>query len=83
MEKEMSYARFGWDDSEVYVFMHVGGFLECSACLLAHEEGEPFDANDTQTMINHLKKHESAGYNVPRHIYALLWEDDKENFSAR
>jgi hypothetical protein len=25
----MSYARFGWEDSDVYVYEHVGGYIEC------------------------------------------------------
>jgi hypothetical protein len=81
-EGAMSYARFGWNDSDVYVFMHVGGFLECCACLLAHEEWESFNAGDTKTMVDHLKKHEASGHTVPRDIYDLLWEDDKDNFGG-
>jgi len=38
----MSYARFGWDGSDVYVFMHVSGHLECCACILAHGDWESF-----------------------------------------
>ena len=76
----MSYARFGWDNSDVYVFMSVGGWLECCACILAHEDWESFQAGNTKTMIDHLKKHEGSGHHVPRHIYDYLWEDDKENF---
>jgi hypothetical protein len=30
----MSYARFGCDRSDVYVFMHAHGFLECCGCVL-------------------------------------------------
>jgi hypothetical protein len=76
----MSYARFGWDGSDVYVFAHVGGFLECCACILSHEDWESFQASDTQTMVDHLKKHEMSGHGVPKSIYKYLWEDDKENF---
>jgi len=75
----MSYARFGWDNSDVYVFLHVGGFIECCACVLAHEDWEPFHAGDTQTMVNHLKKHEISGHVVPPSVYERLWEDHEEN----
>lgn len=34
----MSYARFGWDGSDVYVFMHTGGFLDCCGCCLQERE---------------------------------------------
>jgi hypothetical protein len=33
-------------------------------------------------MIDHLKRHEEAGENVPQDIYESLWEDDKENFGV-
>ena len=78
----MSYARFGWD-GDVYVFMSVGGWLECCACILAHEDWESFQAGDTKTMVDHLKKHEAAGHQVRRDIYDALWEDDKENFGGK
>ena len=79
----MSYARFGWDGSDVYVFMHVGGWLECCTCILSHESWESFQAGDTKTMADHLKKHENAGHQVSRDIYDALWEDNKENFGKR
>ena len=74
----MSYARFS--NGDVYVFMHVNGWLECCACWLSHGEWESFQAASTQIMVDHLKKHEVAGHKVPRDIYDYLWEDDKENF---
>lgn len=76
----MSYARFGYN-SDVYVFMHVGNWLECCMCILSHEENsESFSANDTQTMIDHLKKHEVNGHCVPPKIYSYLLEDNEKNF---
>lgn len=78
----MSYSRFLSYD--VYVFMNVGGFLDCCACILAHGEfGESFRAGNTQTMVNHLKKHEDAGHRIPSGIYDRLWEDDEENFNGK
>lgn len=37
----MSYARFGWDGSDVYVFYGVGDVFECCGCLL--QKGEWVD----------------------------------------
>lgn len=34
----MSYARFGWDGSDVYVYMDVNGYLNCCMCLLQDVE---------------------------------------------
>jgi hypothetical protein len=79
----MSYARFGWDGSDVYVFAHVGGFLECCMCFLDdHQDEGSFQAGDTQSMVDHLKKHEASGHTVPESIYKDLWDDDKENFGV-
>jgi len=67
---------------DVYVFMHVGGFLECCMCLLLDESGEGwgFQADSTEKMISHLKEHEKAGHKIPSDIYDNLRADDKENF---
>jgi hypothetical protein len=79
----MSYARFGWDGSDVYVFMHVGGHLECCMCFLDdHQDEGSFQAGGTQSMIDHLKRHELAGHVIPLDIYDNLWADDKENFGG-
>lgn len=34
----MSYARFGWGGSDVYVYLDVGGYLTCCGCLLEKRE---------------------------------------------
>lgn len=34
----MSYARFGWDDSDVYLFFNTDGKLECCFCALQKRE---------------------------------------------
>ncbi len=34
----MSYARFGWDGSDVYVFYSVSGMYECCFCRLQERE---------------------------------------------
>lgn len=80
----MSYARFGWDGSDVYVFMHVFGHLECCACVLSENPDYfSFKANSTQEMIDHLKEHQDAKHVVPRDVYDWLWEDDEENFGDK
>lgn len=34
----MSYARFGWGGSDVYVFFNTGGYYECCFCALQDRE---------------------------------------------
>jgi hypothetical protein len=70
----------GWN-SDVYVFMHVGGWLECCMChLVKHQDEISFQAYDTDTMIAHLKKHIAIQDEVPPNIFDYLIADDKENF---
>lgn len=74
----MSYCRFL--EGDVYVFMSVGGHLQCCACILDIEDWHSFEAKSTQEMVDHLKEHRGAGHHVPERVYADLWADDKENF---
>ena len=72
----MSYARFGWEGSDVYVFLSVDGCLECCACSL-NPESECFDSTDA--MLAHLREHVAAGDTVPEHTFARLEENREEN----
>lgn len=78
----MSYCRFL--EADVYVFMHVGGWLECCMCSLVrdHQDDISFKASDTDTMIAHLKKHIAAKHHVPHRVFDDLIADDEENFGA-
>jgi hypothetical protein len=83
----MSYARFGWDSSDVYVFQSVGfsdhpnGWLECCACGLGNDEtwGRMFRAFSTQEMLDHLQAHRDVGDSVPQDCIDGLLEDRAEN----
>lgn len=75
----MSYARFGWDGSDVYVFVSVGGWIECCACILHEEDWASFQAKETQEMVDHLKKHQESGHHVPESVFERLWEEHEEN----
>jgi hypothetical protein len=86
----MSYARFGWEGSDVYIYMSTGGWIECCSCSLQptrqgkllgedFEINESFKAYDTQEMIHHIAQHRKAGNRVPHYVEEELREDDKEN----
>ena len=49
----MSYARFGWGGSDVYLFLNVQGFLECCGCIL--QETEWIDDPDRTILKGYLK----------------------------
>lgn len=60
----MSYARFGWDGSSVYLFEHVGGGLECCACSIDRSQVS-VRFRDVVEFLRHLDAHEEAGDTVP------------------
>lgn len=76
----MSYARFGWDDSDVYVFEHAGGFIQCCACALQPtEENDIFpgsvDLNTAREALAHLDQHMAAGHSVPAKTFERIREE--------
>ena len=71
----MSYARFGADGSDVYVFYSCSDRYECSWCLLAGDVDDPDAAPwqlTAQGMIAHLHLHRSKGDVVPEATFAQL-----------
>ena len=70
----MSFERFS--SSDVYMFPHVGGGIECCACFLSLED-EPFPNFKTpREALAHLDRHLEAGYNIGRAKESIL-EDYK------
>ncbi len=66
----MSYCRFAWQGSDVYVFLSDQGF-ECCGCSLS----KTFTCGTPEEMIAHLGVHRRAGHFVPEHAIMGLWED--------
>jgi hypothetical protein len=64
----MSFERFS--TSDVYVFEHVGGFIQCCGCLL----GDDWDYNTPREMLAHLDEHEAAGHDIGRSRIRILEE---------
>lgn len=62
----MSFARFS--SSDIYMFEHVGGFIQCCGCSLADpRDGEIFGFADLKTpreALAHLDLHEEAGDDI-------------------
>jgi hypothetical protein len=69
----MSYARFS--EGDVYVFLNVGGTLECCGCSL----GDRWDFDSTDAMLEHLREHAAAGHAIPDRCIPGLEEDREEN----
>jgi hypothetical protein len=70
----MSYARFA-AESDVYVFLAVGGHLECCGCALGGEEC----FYSTAEMLAHLDAHRVVGHDVPDYCTDRLRENQKQN----
>ena len=66
----MSYCRFG-KDSNVYMYLHVNGFIECCACNIG--EFQRFDTPKQALM--HLFEHIGRGDKVPMHACTRLIEE--------
>lgn len=67
----MSYCRFAWDGSDVYVYESREG-ITCCGCMLG---GDGFTTSEPEKMILHLALHRRAGHFVPEHAILALWED--------
>lgn len=59
----MSFERFS--SSDVYIYEHVSGFIECCGCLFSEWDEEPFPQLKTpREALTHLDKHEAAGHDI-------------------
>lgn len=67
----MSYCRFGWEGSAVFVYESEEG-IECCGCAL---ENGAFTVKEPEEMIAHLGRHRRSGHYVPEDAILGLWED--------
>ena len=69
----MSYARFGEDGSDVYLYSVApcGDYFECCSCTLKLRGTLP----TPQAAIRHLEEHVAAGDCVPARAFELLLAD--------
>lgn len=60
----MSFERFS--SSDVYIYEHVGGFIECCGCLFGDWGTEEAFAQfkTPREALSHLDKHEKAGHDI-------------------
>ena len=65
----MAYSRFY--DSDIYIYAHVSGHIECQACFLNEPQDEyslfsmsEYITNDDQ-LRDHLELHARVGHNMP------------------
>lgn len=69
----MSYARFGCDDSDVYVYASCSGGIDCCGCAIY--DGDIVKIKTSGFMIEHLNNHRAAGHTVPDYTYEEILDD--------
>jgi hypothetical protein len=74
----MSYCRFAWDNSDVYMYEGNEGIVCC--CCKIFPEG--FVGNITET-IEHLSRHLFEGHIVPRYAFDRLLDEYYEKHKPK
>jgi len=65
----MAYSRF--IDSDIYIYSHVAGYIECCACWLNEDKPEyalfpkSIEIYNDDELIAHLDLHTQVGHNMP------------------
>jgi hypothetical protein len=77
----MAYSRF--TDSDIYIYSHVGGWIECAACWLNEGSDEyslfsmSEEIKDDGHLIAHIREHIKAGHDMPEGLLEEILADDK------
>ena len=75
----MAYARFL--DSDIYIYSHINGYIECCACWLNEkkEDYSLFLANvnihNDDELREHLELHAKVGHNMPESLLQDILAD--------
>ena len=77
----MAYSRFS--NSDIYIYPHIDGYIECCACWLNEnkEEYSLFLANvkidNDLDLARHLKAHANQGHDMPEGLLQEILADDE------
>jgi hypothetical protein len=73
----MSYARMS-GDSDVYIFEHADGFIQCCGCSITEPEDYEWvgyaNLNTAREALAHLDEHVALGYKVPQRTFERIRE---------
>ena len=74
----MAYSRFY--DSDIYIYPHVDGHIECAGCFLniSPDEDSIFKSeciHDDETLLMHIVRHRISGHNIPEDLEAEILRD--------
>jgi hypothetical protein len=76
----MAYSRF--TNSDIYIYPHIDGYIECCACWLneGQDEYSLFLGNvqiyDDIHLARHLKEHAKLGHEMPKNLLQEILQDD-------
>jgi hypothetical protein len=74
----MAYSRFF--DSDIYIYPHVEGYIECCACWLNEKLdtglfGLSEKIENDQSLSNHIDEHIKAGHDIPEGLLEEILSD--------
>jgi hypothetical protein len=74
----MAYSRFY--DSDIYIYPHVDGHIECAGCFLniPTDEYTLFKSEcilDDETLLMHILQHRISGHNIPEGLEEEILRD--------
>jgi hypothetical protein len=74
----MAYSRFF--DSDIYIYSHIDGHIECCACWLNEKLetglfGLSEKIRDDQSLSNHINEHIKAGHDIPEGLLEEILSD--------
>lgn len=76
----MAYTRFS--NSDIYIYPHIDGYIECCACWLNENKDEyslfldNVKIYDDLELARHLKKHAAQGHEMPYNLLQEILQDD-------
>ena len=76
----MAYSRF--IDSDIYIYPHIDGYIECCACWLNESQDgyslflDNIKIYDDLELARHLKKHAAQGHEMPDNLLQEILQDD-------
>ena len=65
----MAYSRF--IESDIYIYPHIGGHIECAACILNKEENphhlfpKSEQIYNDEQLLAHIAEHRASGHDIP------------------
>lgn len=81
----MSYARMS-DSSDVYIFEHANGFIQCCGCSITEPEDYEIvgfaNLNTAREALAHLDEHVALGHKVPQKAFERI-RKEHENLDAQ